>query len=212
MAERSSAKFEDQVNASLKNRPKQRPASGQDYVVGFEYQLLDDALNPDARNGLTHRTGALYEVFPPSYYAATRPVGEFNHSLLVVRGLHVEHWLNGVKVVTPTGRARGRPSLARRWGRVAGLRSPGEAAAAQMPHLPSEPRQRSLVPQRQDPPSALSGRARRSGSCRGLSLVVGLVGESDLTSSPAISSEIPARAHRGVIAVRALGPRSAGPR
>ena len=28
-----------------------------------------------------------------------RPVGEFNHSRILVRGNHVEHWLNGVKVV-----------------------------------------------------------------------------------------------------------------
>jgi hypothetical protein len=26
-------------------------------------------------------------------------IGGFNHSLLVVRGHHVEHWLNGAKVV-----------------------------------------------------------------------------------------------------------------
>jgi hypothetical protein len=31
--------------------------------------------------------------------AATRPVGEFNRSRILVRGNHVEHWMNGVKVV-----------------------------------------------------------------------------------------------------------------
>jgi len=31
--------------------------------------------------------------------AATKPVGEFNHSRIVLRGNHVEHWMNGVKVV-----------------------------------------------------------------------------------------------------------------
>jgi hypothetical protein len=29
----------------------------------------------------------------------TKPIGEFNHSRLVVKGNHTEHWLNGVKVV-----------------------------------------------------------------------------------------------------------------
>jgi hypothetical protein len=39
-------------------------------------------------------------VAPSSQTA--RPVGEFNHSQIVLRGNHVEHWLNGVKVVGTT--------------------------------------------------------------------------------------------------------------
>ncbi len=109
-------RFEDQVNASLKNRPAGRPPAGQDYVIGFEYQLLDDQRNPDGRAGATHRTGALYDFVPPSS-AASRPVGEFNHSRIVVRGSHVEHWLNGAKVVDASLDA---PAIAadaaRRWG------------------------------------------------------------------------------------------------
>ena len=91
-------KFEDLVNLSLKNPPTRRPERGQEYVIGFEYQLLDNAENPDARNGATHQAGALYDMFPPSK-DTTRPVGEFNHSRLVVNGNRVEHWLNGAKVV-----------------------------------------------------------------------------------------------------------------
>jgi hypothetical protein len=34
--------------------------------------------------------------------AQPKPVGEFNVSRIVVRGTHVEHWLNGVKVVDST--------------------------------------------------------------------------------------------------------------
>lgn len=62
---------------------------------GLEYQLFDDALDSSDPRKLC---GALYDAIAPSH-AASRPVGEFNHSLLVVRGGHVEHWLNGVKVV-----------------------------------------------------------------------------------------------------------------
>ncbi len=63
---------------------------------GLEYQLFDDASDPslDPRK----HCGALYDAIAPSL-AAARPAGEFNHSLLVVRGGHVEHWLNGQKVV-----------------------------------------------------------------------------------------------------------------
>src|ERR1035441_9343713 len=91
-------KFEDLVNASIKNRRTDRPARGQEYVVGFEYQVLDNAKNPDARRGTNHQAGALYDMLSP-LKDATRPVGEFNHSRLVVKGDAVEHWLNGVKVV-----------------------------------------------------------------------------------------------------------------
>ena len=91
-------RFEDRVALSLRNRPAGRPDHGQDYVIGFEYQLLDNEKNADARKGANHQAGALYDAVAPSK-SMSRPVGEFNHSRLVVKGEHAEHWLNGVKVV-----------------------------------------------------------------------------------------------------------------
>jgi hypothetical protein len=109
-------KFEDRANASMKNRRTDRPAKGQEYVVGFEYQVLDNAANPDARRGANHQAGALYDMIPPTK-DATLPVGQFNHSRLVAKGDHVEHWLNGEKVVDGSlndpGVAKG---TAARWG------------------------------------------------------------------------------------------------
>ena len=108
-------KFEDQVNASLKNRAPGRPARGQDYVIGFEFQLLDNGRNADGRNAKT-RAGALYEIFAPSR-DTTRPVGEFNHSRLVVKGSHVEHWLNGAKVLDASlASPEVAQGMASRWG------------------------------------------------------------------------------------------------
>jgi len=92
-------RFEDMVNQAVANRPASRPSRGQEYVVGFEYQITGDIRNSDAvRGGPRHQTAALYDIFPP-LADRTRPVGEFNHSRLVVRGKHIEHWLNGEKVV-----------------------------------------------------------------------------------------------------------------
>ncbi len=109
-------KFEDLVNLSLKDRRKDRPSRGQDYVIGFEYQMLDNARHPDARRGASHQAGALYDVVGPAK-DATRPVGEWNHSRLVVNGDHVEHWMNGVKVVDTTLDAPAvAASAAARWG------------------------------------------------------------------------------------------------
>src|ERR1700722_8402194 len=73
--EQRGAKFEDTLNASFHPRLERTP-KGQDYVVGFEYQLVDNQKNPDAtRGGALHQAGALYDVQSPSK-DATRPGGE----------------------------------------------------------------------------------------------------------------------------------------
>ncbi len=91
-------RFEKSVARSLDQPLEDRQAKGQDYVVGFEYQMTDNRTNSDAVSNLKHTAGALYDMVAPER-DATRPVGEWNQSRLVVRGNHVEHWLNGVKVV-----------------------------------------------------------------------------------------------------------------
>lgn len=62
---------------------------------GHEYQMIDDAVAP----GLKHATASFYDVLPPGPNAKPRPLGEWNQSRIVVRGNHVEHWLNGEKVL-----------------------------------------------------------------------------------------------------------------
>jgi len=68
--------------------------------LGFEMQVLDDEGHPDAKAGHDgNRTaGALYDLIAPQKKAA-KPAGEWNQVRLIVHGNHVEHWLNGVKVV-----------------------------------------------------------------------------------------------------------------
>ncbi|MCG5055572.1 MAG: DUF1080 domain-containing protein [Myxococcales bacterium] len=68
--------------------------------LAFEMQILDDDKHPDAKKGIAgNRTaGALYDLIPPSK-AMAKPIGEWNDARLVVKGSHVEHWLNGHKVV-----------------------------------------------------------------------------------------------------------------
>jgi hypothetical protein len=68
-------------------------------ALGFEYQILDDDLHPDARNGPNRTAGALYDLVPPDPDKILRPVGTFNEGRIVFRDGHGEHWLNGIRVL-----------------------------------------------------------------------------------------------------------------
>src|SRR5688500_12745255 len=67
-------------------------------ALGFEYQVLDDDRHEDGKLA-SHRTAALYDMIEPNATKRVRPVGEWNQSTIVFRGVHGEHWLNGAKVV-----------------------------------------------------------------------------------------------------------------
>lgn len=64
---------------------------------GPEFQILDNKGHLDGLNPLAS-AGACYAVFAPAV-DATLPVGQWNHTRIVAQGKHVEHWLNGQKVV-----------------------------------------------------------------------------------------------------------------
>ncbi len=91
------------ANSGVKYNVSEEMSTGAPPVhaaLGFEYQILDDALHPDAQNGPNRTAGALYDLVPPAPEKQLRPVGSFNEARIVFRDGHGEHWLNGVKVVT----------------------------------------------------------------------------------------------------------------
>jgi hypothetical protein len=67
------------------------------YWSGPEYQLLDDANAHDGRNRLT-AAGSAYGLYGPPA-GVVKPFGEWNKTRIVIHGDHVEHWLNGRKIV-----------------------------------------------------------------------------------------------------------------
>ena len=73
---------------------------GEGSSIGCEYQILDNELHPDAKLGVNgNRTNAgLYDLIAPQN-VRFNGVGEWNHARIVVRGQHVEHWLNGFMTV-----------------------------------------------------------------------------------------------------------------
>ncbi len=66
--------------------------------IGHEYQLIDDAAHPDAKVGPKRQTAALYDALA-AVKPKVKPAGEINRTRIVVKGNHVEHWLNGDKVL-----------------------------------------------------------------------------------------------------------------
>lgn len=108
-------KFEDLANYRMAHRLKTSPGKGEQYSVAFEFQVIDNAVFPPGK-GLLQRAGSLYDMVAAAR-DATRPVGEWNHARVVVRGMHVEHWLNGVKVVdTRLDSDAVRRGIIERWG------------------------------------------------------------------------------------------------
>lgn len=67
------------------------------YETGIEMQVLDDDNHADGGNAETS-AGACYALYAPSKNVV-RPVGQYNKVRLIVRNAHVEHWLNGQKIV-----------------------------------------------------------------------------------------------------------------
>ena len=84
--------FEWKIAPGGNNGLKYRVRKYGNQFLGIEYQILDDAAHDLHPRGMT---GSLYELYEPSGVKQLKPVGEFNHSRVVVRGNHIAHWLNG---------------------------------------------------------------------------------------------------------------------
>ena len=70
--------------------------------IGLEYQILDDALHPDAKLGNhegSRTVSSLYDLIKADTDKHMNPIGEWNSAHIISKGNHVEHWLNGVKVL-----------------------------------------------------------------------------------------------------------------
>lgn len=70
------------------------------WQTGPEMQILDNKAHNDGKNTKTS-AGALYDMIACSQ-DVSKPAGEWNTALIVKKGDHLEHWLNGVKVVETT--------------------------------------------------------------------------------------------------------------
>jgi hypothetical protein len=93
-------RFEWRISPGGNSGVKYLVSEAREGPIAHEYQVLDDERHPDAKIGPQRQSAAFYDVLPPdSARKKLRPVGEWNQGRVVVSGNHVEHWLNGEKVV-----------------------------------------------------------------------------------------------------------------
>jgi hypothetical protein len=67
------------------------------YWTAPEMQVLDDARHPDGKSRLT-AAGSDYGVYEAPG-GIVKPAGQWNQVRIIVNGRHVEHWLNGVRML-----------------------------------------------------------------------------------------------------------------
>lgn len=74
---------------------------GSGSAIGLEYQILDDERHPDAKKGNhegSRTLASLYDLIKAED-KNPNPIGEWNHARIVSDSNHVEHWLNGRRVL-----------------------------------------------------------------------------------------------------------------
>jgi 3-keto-disaccharide hydrolase len=93
-------KITEGANSGIKYFVDPELNKGPGSAIGCEFQLLDDEKHPDAKLGVKgNRTlGSLYDLIPPEN-KEFNGIGKWNTAKIIVKGSHVEHWLNGKKLL-----------------------------------------------------------------------------------------------------------------
>lgn len=96
-------KITEGANSGVKYFVNPDMNKGAGSAIGCEYQILDDDKHPDAKLGIkgNRKLGSLYDLIPAPEKKPFNKKG-FNTAMIVVKGNHVEHWLNGVKLIEYT--------------------------------------------------------------------------------------------------------------
>lgn len=94
-------KITEGANSGIKYFVNTYLNKGKGSSIGLEYQILDDAKHPDAAKGNhegSRTVASLYDLIKAEN-KNVNPVGEWNHAHIISNNNHIEHWLNGIKVL-----------------------------------------------------------------------------------------------------------------
>lgn len=93
-------KITEGANSGIKYFVDPTLNKGEGSAIGCEFQILDDLRHPDAKLGVkgNRKLGSLYDLIPAP---DEKPfdINKFNTATVIVKGNHVEHWLNGEKLL-----------------------------------------------------------------------------------------------------------------
>ncbi len=95
-------KLTEGANSGIKYYVDTGLNTGPGSAIGLEFQILDDARHPDAKLGNhegSRTAGSLYDLIQADTNKYMNPIGEWNHARVLSVDDHVEHWLNGMKVL-----------------------------------------------------------------------------------------------------------------
>lgn len=94
-------KYTEGANSGIKYFVTEAEEGNRGSAIGLEYQILDDFVHPDAKLGShegSRTLASLYDLVKAENKRRV-DVGEWNNVKIVSKDNHVEHWLNGFKVL-----------------------------------------------------------------------------------------------------------------
>jgi hypothetical protein len=95
-------KITEGANSGIKYYVNTDLNKGEGSSIGLEFQILDDARHPDAKLGNhegSRTLASLYDLIQADPNKYVKPIGEWNTAHIKSNNNHVEHWLNGMKVL-----------------------------------------------------------------------------------------------------------------
>ena len=95
-------KITEGANSGIKYYVDTKINKGTGSSIGLEYQILDDERHPDAKLGNhegSRTLASLYDLIPADTNKKVNPIGSWNQAHIISKNNHVEHWLNGSKVL-----------------------------------------------------------------------------------------------------------------
>jgi hypothetical protein len=98
-------KITEGANSGIKYYVDTELNKGEGSSIGLEFQILDDERHPDAKLGNhegSRTVASLYDLIQADPEKVVHPIGQWNQARIVSKKNHVEHWLNGRKVLEYT--------------------------------------------------------------------------------------------------------------